>query len=263
MKTFRVTMLSLSVILFLFLPNGYAEDKAFVKPAESPQIGEHLKYKITWLKIPIGYGDLWVKEKVKLNGRDVIHVVGTLETNKVLRKIFPIKDEARTWMDAETFESLQFEKKIHEPFIDTHEKMVFDAKAGKGYFESLKTGHKNEFKVRPPAHDVFTAFFWARRQALQIGESAKMVLIADQKEWELTVLAKKVEKIKIDGLKIEVVRMDPTSVTEGETKKGKARFFFTNDASRTPVKIIYKAPFGKMVGILIVPKKETETGSKV
>lgn len=89
-------------------------------------LGERLEYQITWLRIPVGIGEVWAKEKIMLGGREVIHVVGTIRTNKILSKIFPIFDEAQSWIDAETFESLQFEKKVDELFLNGHEKMVFD-----------------------------------------------------------------------------------------------------------------------------------------
>ena len=135
--------------------------------------------------IAVEIGDLWVKEKTTLGGREVFHVVGKIETNKVLSKIFPMHDEAHSWIDAETLESLQFEKKVNELFIKTHERMVFDSEKRKGYFESFKTGEKKEFDLNIPVHDVLSAFYWIRRQVLIPGESIHTVIIVDQKNGNL------------------------------------------------------------------------------
>jgi hypothetical protein len=228
-------------------------------PAFTIRLGEKLQYKITWLGIPVGTGEVWVKEKIQFRGREVFHVVGMVETNKVLRRIFPVHDEAHSWIDAVTFESLQFEKKIDELILNTRERMTFYGEEGKAIFKSLKNGTENEFKIQRPVHDVLSAFYWARRQPLAPGDSARVTLIADQKKWELTVRAVKKEKVKLDGIKVSTLRVEPETVIEGEEKKGKAWFNVTTDASQVPVRVVYKAPFGRMVGTLQQPVTERES----
>ena len=150
-------------------------------PDHKIPVGERLVYKITWLKIPVGYGEIFAKEKTTLRGREVFHIVGRVNTNKVLSKIFPMHDEIHSWIDAETLESLQFEKQIDELFIDTREKMTFDAANKKGVFESLKTGEKKEFPVTAPIQDVLSVFYWTRRQKLTPGIPVTTSVYADQK----------------------------------------------------------------------------------
>lgn len=221
-----------------------------VPPNQEIRLGEHLVYKITWLRIPVAIGDLWVKEKVTLNGRKVLHVVGILETNRILKKIFPMQDEAHSWIDAKTFESVQFEKKVDEIKIKAHERMVFDAAKKKGYCESLKTGEKKEFKITAPVHDVLSVVYWARRQVLEPGKSAHIVLTANQKDWALEVKAVKNETVKVFGRKMETLRVEPNTVSEGVPRRGMAHFNITNDSLRIPVRGVYKAPFGSVVGTL-------------
>jgi hypothetical protein len=181
-------------------------------------LGERLVYKITWLGVPVGTGELWLKEKTDLRGREVFHVVGKLETNRVLRTIFPMHDEIHSWIDAKTLESLQFEKDIHEIRIKAHETMHFDSKKKKGYFESYTTGLKKEFNVIAPVHDVLSAFYWTRRQTLVPGKSVKTVLTADQKDWYLTVNVVGTETIKYHGKKIRTLRIEPNTKVEKEKK---------------------------------------------
>ena len=111
---------------------AYAEEP-LVPPDQKVPVGERLVYKITWLRIPVGWGEIWVKEETELGGRKVIHVVGKVDTNKILSKIFPMHDEAHSWIDAQTYESLQFEKVIDEFLIHAHERSFFDAAARRGH----------------------------------------------------------------------------------------------------------------------------------
>ncbi|HTL48329.1 MAG TPA: DUF3108 domain-containing protein [Verrucomicrobiae bacterium] len=219
-------------------------------PAPALPLGEKLHYKITWLGIPVGTGELRVEEKTTLDGREVYHAVGFIETNRILRKIFPMHDEAESWIDAVTLESLQFEKKIDELILNTHEKMTFDAPRRKGRFESLKSGETQEFDIPAAAHDVISAAFWARRQELAPDRPARTVLIADRKEWELELDTVGVETIKWQGKKVEVLRVDPVTRVGGEEKRGRASFYLTLDAARKPLRIVFKAPFGSVVGTL-------------
>lgn len=221
-----------------------------VQPNQVMPLGERLVYKISWLGIPVGIGELWVKETTQLAGREVIHIVGVLETNRVLSKIFPMHDEGHSWIDAQTLESVQFEKKVNELLIKAHEKTVFDASSGTGYYESFTTGVTKEFPVTVPVHDVFSAFYWARRQALVPGASVATVLSCDQKDWALEVHVLRREIVKRRGTSVDTFRLEPITHVEGVEKRGKAWINVTTDASRTPVRIVYKAPFGPAVGTL-------------
>ncbi len=159
-------------------------------------------------------------------------------------------DEAHSWMDAKTFESVQFEKKIDELLINAHERMVFDRGKGKGYWESFKTGEKSEFKVTVPVHDVLSAFFWVRRQLSDPDQPAQILVTADRADWELEIPGFRRETVKVRGNKIDTLRVDPVTREAGKEKRRKSWFNVTTDASRKPVRIAYKAPFGPVVGTL-------------
>ncbi len=219
-------------------------------PEQNFPLGERLVYKITWLRIPVGMGEIWTKEKTTLGGREVFHIVGKVKSNKVLSKIFPMNDEIHGWIDAKTFEALQFEKKIDELFINTHEKMVYDAPKKKGYFESFKTGKKNEFALQSPVHDFISVFYWVRRQNLAPGSSAKIVLTCDQKDWVLTVHGLGKEILKHDGKKIETLRIEPITFVDEVEKRDRAWINLTDDSLRKPIRIVFKASFGYVVGTL-------------
>ncbi len=244
----------LFIVWMCLIAGGASAEEVAIKPNQEIQIGEHLEYRITWLKIPVAIGELWAKEKIMLDGREVIHVVGIIGTNKVLRKIFPMHDEAHSWIDAKTFESVQFEKNVDEIKIKAHEKTVFDPKKKKGYLKSLKTGKKKEFKITVPVYDVVSVIYWARRQTLEPGKSFNTVLTALEKDWALELKVVGHEKVKFQGKKIDTLRVEPNTISEGVHRKGMAYFNVTNDSSRLPVRGVYKAIFGSVVGTL----KKTE-----
>ncbi len=239
--------------LWAAVNNVHAEE-TLALPDQGITVGEHLTYAITWLKIPVGTGEVLVKEKTVLNGREVFHVTGTIETNKVLRKIFPMHDQADSWMDAATFESVQFEKKIDEFLNNAHERMVYDPDKGKGYLQSFKTGKKSEFKITVPVYDVLSGFFSVRRQLLGPDQKFKIIITADQKDWIVDIPGFSRETLKMRGIKIDTLLIHPVTRVDGKETRGRAWFNVSTDSSRKPLKIIYKAPFGSVVGTLVETK---------
>lgn len=210
---------------------------------------ERLTYKVTWLGISIGTGEIWVKEKTELNGRPAFHVVGTFQTNKFLSTIYPIHDEAHSWIDAETLQSLAFEKKISEGGNHTHERTVYDPQKKKGYFESFKTGEKKEFDVILPTHDPFSVFYWARRQTLVPGKTPKTILYADQISWLLELNVIREERLKFQDKSIDTLLVEPKTLFQGE-KRGRSKIHLTRDSFQKPLRVTYKAPFGSIIGTL-------------
>ena len=112
--------LSLCVCPVLSASNNFSKDapRAKLPPLETPlqnlPLEEHLFYRVSWMGIPVGVGQLWVREKASLDGRDCLHVVAIAETSDFLSKIYPVRDEVHSWIDEKTLQSLQFEKKVSE-----------------------------------------------------------------------------------------------------------------------------------------------------
>jgi hypothetical protein len=224
--------------------------------AETPEgagipLGERLVYKITWLGIHVATGNVWVKkEKVQVRGREAFHIVGRIETSPVLRKIFPMRDSIQSWIDAQTLESLQFEKDLHALTKKTHELYVFDTAKKMGQYKSFTTGLQKEFSITTPVQDVLSAFYWIRRQNLAPGKSFKTVLSVNRENWHLTAKVLKQETVKFQGKKIETLSIEPETLVEGKPKLGRMQMNVTMDPSRTPVRVTFKAPFGNVVGKL-------------
>ncbi len=234
------------------LASLHAEDASLAR-AETLPLGERLHYKIKWLGISVATADVWVEEKIQLNGREVYHIVARLDTNSFLSKIFPMHQELQSWIDAGTLESVQFERNL-TGLVKRHEIMTFDGKKKKGYFESYKTGKKNEFDLTAPVHDFLSVLSLARRQKFSLEEPVNVVITCDQKDWALNLHMTKKEKLKYDGKETETLLLEPIAVVEGVEKRGRAWINLSDDESKKPLKFIFKAPFGYVVGTLKEPK---------
>ena len=226
-------------------------------PSQEIRLGEHLLYDVYWMGVYIGKGELWVKEKTTLEGRDCFHIVAVAETNDFLTAIYPVHDEVHTWIDAENFQSLQFQKKVSEGRYRAEERVRYDASAGKGHYESLKNGSKKEFDVQPPVQDILSAFYWARRQIYSQGQSAHILVNSDEKDWDLSVqmLDRQTKEVRGSG-EVDTLLLQPKTMLKGVLeKRGEVWIHLKNDPARVPVMVTFKTPFGPIVGIL---KSDTE-----
>ncbi|HTL71354.1 MAG TPA: DUF3108 domain-containing protein [Candidatus Eisenbacteria bacterium] len=205
-------------------------DAPLLAPDPSMPLGEKLTYDIFWLGFPVGTGEVWVKEKTVVDGREAYHVVGTARGNGFLGGIYPVQDEAHSWIDAETLRSLRFSKKIREGPNRADEKTDF----------------------RPPAHDAFSAFYWARRQALEPGRTVSTVLTTGKKEWGLDVDVVRRERKSLRGHgKVDAIVVEPRLLVDGKPDtRGRAWLHLRNDSRRTPVYVSFKTRFGPVTGVL-------------
>ena len=237
-------------------PNQHTRlQSRFVAPDQRMPLGEHLVYDIFWFGFRVGIGEFWVKEKTMLNGREAFHVVGTARTNSFLSTIYPVQNEAQSWIDARTFESLRFDKIVNERSTSTDEENVFDAASRTGHTVFHKTGQTKDFSVTLPVHDVLSTFYWVRRQELVPGRSLTTILSCDQKDWivEIDVLRREVKRLRGHGI-VDAILIEPKAEISGVTEhQEKLWVYLKNDARRTPLYIRLKTRFGPVVGVLRRP----------
>jgi hypothetical protein len=256
-RTFTLSLALLAFCLSAQADNNFAGKKAaqlraLAEPSQEIRVGEKLVYEVSWMGVPVGIGELEVREKRVLDGRAAFHVVAAAGTNEFLSKIYPVRDEMHSWIDAETLQSLRFVKKASEGFYRADERVVYDAGKKKGYYESLRSGEKKEFDIAVPVHDVISAFFWARRQTLTPGKSMKTTVNNGEKDYtlEIDVLRREAKELRGQGV-VDTILIEPKTRLEGVLdKRGRVWVHLENNPARVPIVITFKTLFGPIVGVL-------------
>lgn len=225
---------------------------AIATPTRELEVGEGLHYDVYWMGVRVGLGTLEVKEKIRIEGREAVHVVATAETNEFLSKIYPVRDEVHSFIDSETGESLEFRKTLREGRYRADERVRYDARVKKGYYESFHNGSKKEIDIPGPVHDILSVFYWFRRQPLRVGESLHAVVNSEEKNWdmELCVLGQEVKELRGMGSLWTFVVEPKTKLKGILYKRGRAWVHYTCDQKRVPVLVTLKTPFGPVIGVL-------------
>ena len=255
------------VLLLIWIPVWaiplYAESKNFSSKKNKPivsveaplkvlAVGEHLVFDVSWMGVPVGVGTLEVREMVTIGGRRAYHVVAIAETNDFLSRLYPIHDEVHSFIDAEKFYSLEFSKEIQEGRYRADEKMTYDYKKGKVFYESLWNKSKKEFELFSGVQDFLSAFYWFRVQPVVVGKSLHTTVNSEAENWdlELDVLRYEIKEFK-DGRAIPTILIEPKTRLKGMLyQRGRVWVYFSADQKRLPVWVTLRTPFGPVSGVL-------------
>lgn len=225
---------------------------AISAPPRTLTVGEKLVFEVSWFGIPIGIGTLHVKEKLEFRGRTAFHVSAVAETNEFLSKLYPVRDTAETYIDAESFYSLGFRKTLSEGRYRADERIDFDVLQRKGFWESVKNGTKKTVDLPGPVHDFLSAFFWFRLQPITVGRPLRTVVNDEERNWDLELDIQKLERKEIKGVgTVDTVRVETKSKLRGMLyDRGRSWVYFTVDERRLPVWIAIKTPYGPVNAVL-------------
>lgn len=215
---------------------------------------EKLRFDVNWMGAHIGYGEIEVRGRETVNGREAWHVVAVARTNEVLSALYPVRDEAHSWIDVETRHSLKFRKILSEGRYRADEEVEFFPDRKKGHYRSYKNGTEKDFDVPGPVHDIVSAFYWFRLQDVPPGRSAKAVVNSEEQNWDLEVSAIGLEAKEIRGMgRVGTLCVEPKSRLKGALySRGRVWVYFTADGMRKPVWFLFRTPFGPVQGVLSV-----------
>ncbi|MBI4432807.1 MAG: DUF3108 domain-containing protein [Candidatus Omnitrophica bacterium] len=251
MKKNTFCALALFALIANFSPNK-ATQFEIAPPLSAPQVGEKLIYNVYWMGAHIGIGTLEVQEKVERQGRQAYHLVATAGTNAFLSKLYPVHDEIHSFMDAETFHSLEFNKTLSEGKYRADERIIYDWKEKKGFYESLWNKSKKEFPLERPTHDLLSAFYWFRLQPAKVGDKIHTIVNSEEKNWDLELEVQTQEPRELrNGQSFNTFKVEPKTRLKGILYvRGRAWVYFSTDPQRTPVWITLSTPFGPVTGVL-------------
>ncbi|OQA57831.1 MAG: hypothetical protein BWY42_00260 [Candidatus Omnitrophica bacterium ADurb.Bin277] len=247
---FRYAAGTIFLLLFYFpaIPVFAAESETVYPPSERPAgglfLGERIKFRITYMGLPVGEAESLVKEIVSVNGRDAYHVEINIRSKTILDWIYRVRDTHHSYIDAEKIHSLRYEKTIQEGRYWTDEVMEYDQTANIGKFYSKKDNSRKEMFIPKDVQDQISCGYYYRTLDVKPGTKATIPVNADEKNWDLEVLAHEVREMKIEGMgTFRAIEVEPIIMFEGFfVRRGKVRGWMSMDERRIPVVMKVKIP---------------------
>ncbi len=252
----KTVLLFLMLALFTLVSFAQETEKVFPPSERSAAkifLGEKIKFKISYLGITVGEAESEVKEVVKVNGRDAYHIEINIRSRPILNWIYKVRDTHHTYIDAEHFHSLRYEKKIKEGSYWTDESMEYDQDEHVGRFYSRKDNSRKEMFIPKHVQDQISCCYWLRLQDIRPDSKILIPVNADEKNWDLEVVTHGVKEMEIDPVGVfQAVEVEPIILFEGFfVKRGKVRGWISMDERRIPLAMKVKVPvLGEVTAVL-------------
>jgi len=238
----------LSVLFFSFAISGEAAASPLQdKKGELPlpfQVGEILIFQVEWLFLDAGRVTATIPEKIKENGRELLHFTLHTETTNLLDDIWTMDDWFHSYWDINERATRKFTVKIRESTYKKDKLILFDIENG------IATVTKNsdepkEIPLKRGAQDFFTAGHMSRTLPLKKGGDYRYPVFEDDKNYDAQIVVVKKETIEIMGGKIDTILIHPKISFEGAFhSKGTLHVWLSDDEYRAPVKLKLYTLFG-------------------
>lgn len=223
-------------------------------------VGETLTYEVTWSVFSAGEVVITLQ---KFGGAppDPYVVKATARTHGFVSLFFKVDNEFRSVFDPETLCSRQISKAIREGHRHREGQIVFDAGRGLAILDERDLDRPND----PPRHaeneipacveDVVSAFYFARRQRFEVGQSFLVPSNDGSKTHQIRAEVQARERIETPLGGRMAFRVEPAVFGELYKRKGRMLVWFSDDEQRLPLRV--KAMFSK--GVVIATLRSVAT----
>lgn len=217
--------------------------------------GEKLTYAITWSVFPAGE----VTSSVSATGSgpgDAYHIDATARSSGVVSLLYNIDNAYHATASSRTLCSLQIEKTINEGRRHKQTHIVFDGATHEAILNERdmgKAGHPlkhAENSIPGCVEDIVTAFYYLRRQPMQVGDKISVPVNDGSKTHTVIVDVQAREQIKTPlGLRY-AFRLEPRALGDLYKKKGRMLIWISDDPERLPLRIKAMMLIGTITGTL-------------
>jgi len=211
------------------------------------QSGETLVYSVGWGPVRAGYGILTLTPG-PTPGRLAVTVEGI--TNPFFSAIYRVRDLLYCEMDSLGIYPFFFEEHLREGRYRDNRWVVFDPETGKA------CTHRGEHVwVDAPrfSESIASLLYYLRTLDLPVRDSIAVDCFVQKKNYQVTFVGRKKEKVKTDFGEFTCAVVDPVLVGKGRvfTHRDRIRIWFTDDENRLPIMVRSKIAVGSITAQLI------------
>jgi hypothetical protein len=174
--------------------------------------------------------------------------------------LYDVNNEFRSFFSPQSLCSQRMTKKIKEGRRQEDTLIVFDAIRNLALLDERDLRHANapakhaENEIPACVEDVVTAFYYLRRQHLEVGHTIEVPVNDGSKTQRVVVEVQAREKIQTPMRTFDAFRVEPTGINGLLTgllkSKGRMLIWFSADNQQLPLRIKAMTSLGSITGTL-------------
>jgi len=214
------------------------ENKAF-------QVGEKLRYRITYGFIDAGEAVLEIKSTTKknANGREMWHAVGIGRTLGGFNSVYKVEDRYESYLDKQGVFPWYFVRRVDEGGYKINQDYRF-----LHHKQKVENGKGKSFKVPMGVQDMISSFYYARTMdfdGIKKGKVFSFPCFMDDELFTLKIKYSGDEVIHIRKGKFRCMKFVPVVQTGRYFKSEEdVNFWVTKDENHIPILVKAKIPVG-------------------
>ena len=218
------------------------------------QPGEKLTFNLRWGIISAGTAVLEVHPMAEVDGVETYHFSLTVRTNRVLDRIYRVRDRIDAYVFTDLSGTAFYKKKQREGRHERDIEVTFDREAGTAQYSNF--GKKEDpIEIVPGTFDPLSVFYAFR--AMPFGDNNKVeIYVTDGKELQLGEgRLRGRETIQVPAGRFETRMVEPDMRDVGgvfeESDDATLRIWVSDDERRIPVRLSSKVVVGSFHAELI------------
>ena len=217
--------------------------------------GETLTYDVLWTIFRAGSVSSTIRSGNQGN-HDTYEVTASARSEGFVSLGFDVNDVFRATSSAQTLCSEGIVKKVSEGHRHRDTRIAFDY-AGKHALlderdpnEPQAPAKHAESDIPPCVEDVVTAFYYLRRQKLEVGHTIELPVNDGSKTQRVIVEVQTREKVQTPLGTFDTIRVEPKVFSGLLKRKGRMLIWFSADDRQLPVRVKAMISVGSITGTL-------------
>jgi hypothetical protein len=246
----RLTSALLLFVLLLMPGASFAQS-----PREPFNPGETLTYDVMWTIFRAGSVSATIRTGNQGN-HDTYEVTASARSEGFVSLGFDVNDVFKATSSAQTLCSEGIVKKVSEGHRHRDTRIAFDY-AGKHALlderdpnEPKSPAKHAESDIPPCVEDVVTAFYYLRRQKLEVGHTIELPVNDGSKTQRVIVEVQTREKVQTPLGTFDTIRVEPKVFSGLLKRKGRMLIWFSADDRQLPVRVKAMISVGSITGTL-------------
>jgi hypothetical protein len=240
----------LLVLLLITLAAGFAQN-----PHDPFTPGETLTFDVMWTIFRAGEVAATLRTSREGN-RDAYEVSATARSEGFVSLLFNVDNVFRATSSSQTLCSESIVKKVNEGRRHKDTRIVFDYARKLARLDERDLNQPDappkhaEFDIPPCVEDVVTAFYYLRRQHLEIGHTLELPVNDGSKTQRVIVDVQAREKVQTPMGTFDALRVEPKVFNGLLKRKGRMLIWLSADERQLPLRIKAMITAGSITGTL-------------